>query len=102
MAVTIYCKANADGTAKFNRVRSIEKQLVQLVSNKVTGGFFYELNLDSVIVPLQINTAIGYSTKTLNVAWHTSDADYLDMYVKNQTLSMEGDLYVKDATLFVD
>lgn len=102
LAVTIYCKANADGTAKFNRVKSIEKQLAELVSNKVTGGFFYELNLDSVIVPLQINTAIGYSTKTLNVAWHTSDADYIDMYVKDSTLSMEGDLYVKDTTLYVD
>ena len=102
LAVTIYCKANADGTAKFNRVKSIETQLASLVSGKVTGGFFYELNLDSVIVPLQINTTIGYSTKTLNVTWHTSDGDYIDMYVKNETLSMEGDLYVKDTTLFVD
>lgn len=102
LAVTIYCRAQADGTAKFNRMKSIERQLAELVSNEVTGGFFYELNLDSVITPLYIDSATGYSIKTLNVAWHTSDADYIDMYVKNETLSMEGDLYVEGTTLFVD
>lgn len=81
LAVTIYCKAQADGTAKFNRVKSIETQLTRLVSGKVAGGFFYELNLDSVIVPLQINTAIGYSTKTLNVTWHTTDAQTSEKFV---------------------
>ena len=81
LAVTIYCKANADGTAKFNRVKSIETQLASLVSGKVTGGFFYELNLGSVIVPLQINTTIGYSTKTLNVTWHTTDAQTSEKFI---------------------
>jgi len=102
LAATIYCKLQANATAKANRVKFIEEQLIRLVSNKVKGGFFYEINLNSVISPLQINTGTGYSTKTLNISWHTTDAKYIDMYVKEETLSMEGNLYVKDTTLFVN
>jgi hypothetical protein len=101
LAVTIYCKAQPNGTAKFNRVESVMEQLGRLLTNKVTGGFFFEIDLKNIVTPTYIDAATGYSTTTLNVKWHTTDSKYLDMYVTEQTLEMDGNLRVEDKTLYI-
>ena len=101
LALTVYCKAQANGKAKQKRVQSILEQLERLLTNKVTGGFFYEIDLDNIVTPLYVDAATGYSTTTLNVKWHTTDSEYLDMYVTEQTLEMEGNLRVEDKTLYI-
>lgn len=72
LALTIYCKAQANGKAKQKRVQSILEQLERLLTNKVTGGFFFEIDLGNIITPLYIDATTGYSTMTLNVKWHTT------------------------------
>jgi hypothetical protein len=73
LAVILYCKAQSDGTVKFNRINSMLSQLESLVNCKSSGKFFFEINPSNVITPISYNSATGYTTMTLNVEWHTTE-----------------------------
>ena len=73
LAVTIYCKAQTDGTAKFNRINSMLSQVESLVKCKSSGKFFFEVNEDNIITPITTNATTGYSTIVLNIDWHTTE-----------------------------
>ncbi len=72
LALTVYCKSNSDGTAKTKRIRQIVSQCVELVNEKSSQGFFFELDPANVITPTTVNLTDGYATTVLNVAWHTT------------------------------
>ena len=71
LALTLYCKANSDGTAKRKRIASMIAQTVELVNCKVADGFFFELAPANVITPTTVNLTNGYATTVLNVEWST-------------------------------
>lgn len=73
LAITIYCKAQTDGTAKSNRINSMLSQVESLSKNKLRGKFFFEVNEDNIITPITTNATTGYSTIVLNIAWHTTE-----------------------------
>ena len=71
LALTLYCKANSNGTAKRKRIASMIAQTVELVNSKVADGFFFELDPANVITPTTVNLTNGYATTVLNVEWST-------------------------------
>lgn len=71
LALAVYCKTNADGTAKHKRVSSIIAQCVKEVHCKKVGDFFYELNPSNIITPTTTNLTNGYSVTILNIEWHS-------------------------------
>jgi hypothetical protein len=73
LAITLYCKANTDGTAKFNRINSILSQVEALCKGKISGKFFFDINEDNIITPITINATTGYATIVVNVVWHTTE-----------------------------
>lgn len=73
LAITLYCKAQSDGTAKFNRINSMLSQLETLVNGKSSGKFFFDINEDNIITPISVNATTGYATIVLNIAWHTTE-----------------------------
>ena len=73
LAIMLYCKANADGTVKSNRINSMLSQMETLISGKASGKFFFDINEDNIITPVSVNTTTGYATITLNIAWHTTE-----------------------------
>lgn len=73
LALTLYCKANADNTAKTARLKQMISQCVELVDCKTSQVFFFKLPPDNVITPPYVNPTNGYATTTINVAWHTTD-----------------------------
>lgn len=73
LAVTIYCKAQSNGVSKFNRINSILDQLEVLIHRKLSGKFFFEINIDNVITPMIYNETTGYTTLSLNVEWYTTE-----------------------------
>lgn len=73
LAVTLYCKAQSDGTAKFNRMKSMLSQVEALCKGKSSGKFFFEINPSNVITPLAYNSATGYMTITINVEYRTTE-----------------------------
>lgn len=72
LALTLYCKANADNTAKTARLKQMISQCVELFNHKRSQGFFFELPKYNVITPPTVNPTNGYATTTINVAWHTT------------------------------
>ena len=72
LALTLYCKANADGTAKTARLKQMVSQCVELVDRKSSQGFFFKLDPTNVITPPAVNLTTGYATTVINVAWHTT------------------------------
>lgn len=72
LALSLLCKANADNTAKTNRLRQMAAQCELLVDGKSADGFFFELDATNVITPPTVNMTTGYATMMLNVAWHTT------------------------------
>lgn len=72
LALTLYCKANADNTAKTARIRQMIAQCVELADRKTSQGFFFSLDPTNVITPPYVNTTNGYATTVINVAWHTT------------------------------
>lgn len=73
LAVMIYCKAQSDGTAKFNRINSILGQVERLVHCKSNGKYFFEINLANLITPFTYNSSTGYTSMILNVSWNTTE-----------------------------
>lgn len=72
LALSLLCKANADNTAKTNRLRQMAVQCETLIDGKSSDGFFFELDASNVITPPTVNLTTGYATMMLNVAWHTT------------------------------
>lgn len=72
LAVTIWCKAQADGRAKKQRVQKIIAQIAPLVHRRVAGGFVFTFNPANVIMPTTTNLSTGYSTTTIGVEWRVS------------------------------
>lgn len=73
LAITLYCKAQTDGTAKDKRINSMLSQVESLSNGKVNGKFFFEVNEDNIITPITINTTTGYATMVVNITWHTTE-----------------------------
>lgn len=71
LVLSIYCKLQADNTAKTNRIQQILGQCQKLIHRKRSGGFFFTFNPRNVIMPTTPNLTNGYSTTALNVDWHT-------------------------------
>lgn len=72
LALTLYCKANANNTANTARLKQMVAQCVSLFDHKSSQGFFFYLPPDNVITPPYVNPTNGYATMTINVAWHTT------------------------------
>ena len=73
LAVTLYCKAQSNGTAKENRINSMLSQVESLVNSKVSGKFFFEITPSNVITPMTYNSTTGYTTITINIEWNTTE-----------------------------
>lgn len=73
LAITLYCKAQSDGTAKFNRISSMLSQVETLVSDKSSGKYVFKIPLNNVIVPMSYNASTGYMTMVLNIEYHTTE-----------------------------
>jgi hypothetical protein len=73
LAVTLYCKAQSDGTVKFNRINSMLSQVESLVNCKSSGKFFFKITPSNVITPMTYNSATGYTTITINIEWNTTE-----------------------------
>lgn len=73
LAVTLYCKAQSDGTAKFNRINSMVSQVESLVKDKSSGKYFFTIVPNNVITPMSYNSATGYMTMVVNIEWHTTE-----------------------------
>ena len=70
--LTIYCKANADNTAKTARIKQMIGQCVKLVDRKTSQGIFFRLDPANVITPPYVNQTSGYATTVINVKWKES------------------------------
>lgn len=80
LALTLYCKANADNTAKTARLKQMVAQCERLILDEgVRGGrdisrpYWFGFDANNVITPPYVNPTNGYATMTINVAWHTTD-----------------------------
>lgn len=73
LAVTLYCKAQSDGTAKENRINAMLSQVESLVNCKSSGKFFFKITPSNVITPMTYNSATGYTTITINIEWNTTE-----------------------------
>lgn len=73
LAITLYCKAQSDGTAKFNRITSMLKQVELLVNNKASGKYFFAIPLNNIITPMSYNAATGYMTMVVNIEYRTTE-----------------------------
>lgn len=71
IALTVYCKLQADGTAKTRRIRSIIGQCRQRAMGKCVKGFVFRLDPSQVITPTTPNLVTGYSATVVNVEWRT-------------------------------
>lgn len=71
VALTMYCKCNADGTIKRNRVLSMVEQCTELLHGQSADGFYFGLNADNVIMPMTTNLINGYASMALNVEWRS-------------------------------
>jgi hypothetical protein len=75
LAVSVFCKANADNTAKKTRIKQLVKQVEMLVHRKTVyyeGIKYYFEITPTPITPTTVSTTTGYATTVLNVEWHTN------------------------------
>lgn len=73
LAITLYCKAQSDGTSKSNRLNSMLSQVESLVNNKASGKYFFEIPSSNVIIPASYNSATGYTTIVVNIEFRTTE-----------------------------
>ncbi len=71
IALSIYCKLQADGTAKTQQIRSIIGQCRQKAMGKCVKGFIFRMDPKQVITPTTPNPVTGYSMTVINVEWRT-------------------------------
>ena len=72
LALTLYSKAEADGTARTALLSRMMAQCVALVDHKTARGFFFQLDPNNVITPPTVNLTTGYATTVINVKWRES------------------------------
>lgn len=72
LALSVYCKTQADGTVKTQRVRQMLAQCQSLADGIAHGGFFFRLDPSQVITPTTPNLTTGYSVTVVNVLWRES------------------------------
>ena len=72
LILSIYVKTQSDGRVKKHITAQIVERCVRLIDGKAKGGYCFTLNPSNVITPTTVNLTTGYSTKILNVEWHTT------------------------------
>jgi hypothetical protein len=74
LAVSVYCKAESDTTAKRKNIKKLLLQVEDLINEKKVIyndiSYFFQLT-PTPITPTTVSTTTGYSTTVLNVMWHT-------------------------------
>ena len=73
LAVVVYCKTFANGTAKFARIESMMTQIESLVDGKESDKIYFEVDSDNLITPVTYDAETGYSIVILNIEWHTTE-----------------------------
>lgn len=68
LALTIFCKTQADNTVKTQRIRQILGQIQKLASGVSVDGFFFHVDPQQVITSTYTDST-GYSRTTVNVEW---------------------------------
>ena len=72
LTLSIYVKTQSDGRVKKHITAQIVERCVRLIDGKAKDGYCFTLNPSNVITPTTVNLTTGYSTKILNVEWHTT------------------------------
>lgn len=72
LTLSIYVKTQSDGRVKKHITAQIVEMCVRLIDGKAKDGYCFTLNPSNVITPTTVNLTTGYSTKILNVEWHTT------------------------------
>lgn len=72
LTLSIYVKTQSDGRVKKRITAQIVERCVRLIDGKAKEGYCFTLNPSNVITPTTVNLTTGYSTKILNVEWHTT------------------------------
>ena len=72
LILSIYVKTQSDGRVKKHITAQIVERCVRLIDGKAKEGYCFTLNPSNVIPPTTVNLTTGYSTKILNVEWHTT------------------------------
>lgn len=72
LILSIYVKTQSDGRVKKHITAQIVESCVRLIDGKAKEGYCFTLNPSNVITPTTVNLTTGYSTKILNVEWHTT------------------------------
>lgn len=72
LTLSIYVKTQSDGRVKKHITAQIVEMCVRLIDGKAKEGYCFTLNPSNVITPTTVNLTTGYSTKILNVEWHTT------------------------------
>lgn len=72
LILSIYVKTQSDGRVKKHITAQIVERCVRLIDGKAKEGYCFTLNPSNVITPTTVNLTTGYSTKILNVEWHTT------------------------------
>ena len=72
LILSIYVKTQSDGRVKKHITAQIVEMCVRLIDGKAKEGYCFTLNPSNVITPTTVNLTTGYSTKILNVEWHTT------------------------------
>ena len=67
-----YGKTQSGGRVKKHITAQIVERCVILIDGKAKEGYCFTLNPSNVITPTTVNLTTGYSTKILNVEWHTT------------------------------
>ena len=72
LTLSIYVKTQSDGRVKKHITAQIVERCVRLIDGKAKEGYCFTLNPSNVITPTTVNLTTGYSTKIINVEWHTT------------------------------
>ena len=72
LILSIYVKTQSDGRVKKHITAQIVERCVRLIDGNAKEGYCFTLNPSYVITPTTVNLTTGYSTKILNVEWHTT------------------------------
>ena len=72
LILSIYVKTQSDGRVKKHITAQIVEMCVRLIDGKAKEGYCFTLNPSNVITPTTVNLTTAYSTKILNVEWHTT------------------------------
>ena len=71
--VILYCKMNADGSVKDNRVTKIIEQFDYLLNGVNFDNYYFCYEYDNFVMPTTPDFNSGYSLTILNLRWHTAN-----------------------------